>query len=124
MKSLRERAEELLRASEAATPGPWDWRLWAREEVLTANHGRRDIILSGAYTRNENGVLDPAKGMMPNMAFIALSRNEAPALARALLAALDVVEAVRDASLDYPSGGHWTVKVIAAFDAEVTKDAR
>jgi hypothetical protein len=78
--------DKLRRIGREATSGPWVWRKLGEHESLFADHGRRDVILCDARTRNDTGILVRAKAGMPNPEFIATSRNAWDLM-------LDVVEA-------------------------------
>lgn len=75
--------EELDRLSEEATDGPWSWRRFGDRWHLVADHGRRDILLSNARSRNSAGLLEEAHPNMPNMELIPAIRNNLDALMEA-----------------------------------------
>jgi hypothetical protein len=63
---------------DAATSGPWRWRCWGNEQILAADYGSRWIMLSGAYSRDEHGVLVPMAEGQPVADFIAAARSFVP----------------------------------------------
>jgi hypothetical protein len=83
---------KLKALAEKALQPPWRWRKFGGEDVMVADHGPRAIVLSGAYTRNEKDVLEPAKPGMANTDFILALVNAFPAL----VARLEAAEAVLD----------------------------
>lgn len=73
--------EQIAKAREiidAATPGPWRWRVFGNEQALYADHGPRHIMVSGGYTTNEMGILNPMKEGQPVSDFIAAARTGWP----------------------------------------------
>lgn len=90
--------DKLLELEAKATPGPWTWRKFGNEEVLVCDEKDRKIVISGGYTRNERGFLEPMKPEHPVSDLIPAMRNSIRELCLELKAAREVAEASRKAT--------------------------
>lgn len=80
MKDLLSKCTEILRAAEKATALPWEYGNEAVWNLEVNGEGNSPLCIA-EFCRSEDGD------------FIALSRNLAPEIATALIAAIEVVEA-------------------------------
>lgn len=86
--------EKLLELEAVAQPAPWAWRKFGNEEVLVCDERDRKIVISGGYTRNERGVLEPMKPEQPISDLIPAMRNNIAAICKELIAARKVIVAL------------------------------
>lgn len=80
MSDLEKYLKKVKERCDAATEGPWCWRVFGTEQTLVQDTGPRKVIISGGYTRNDKGVLDPMSDGMPVSDFIAHARTDVPRL--------------------------------------------